>query len=727
MINKIKTCTILTIIFLSVNVHPQIAVNELHIVPDSGRSGYPVSIAFTINNTEQFVAFQFDVILPSELTFIEDSVWLFRKTDHTIIANQVNQETLRILAYSLTNQPFTGSEGEIVRIKFNLNGNAGSYNVGLNNVVITNSIGMNILTAYYPGFVKIISPDISGETNIDFGEVSVLDTISYDYQLSNTGNDTLIVTDFFSSETFFWSDTPLPQSIPPFDSMTFNLKFHNINKGQYSTTFTIRSNDPDEDPFYVDALASSFAPNYILIQDAEAYVGDTVTLKIDVNNYEQFIDFQIDLDFPESLAYVINSASLTNRKQDHIIFENLLSPTKIRLFTYSSNQLPFLGDTGTVATMNFVVGNDTGTFPLDLSGGILFDSNSKNIIRGTIDGEIYVKERPKFQLTVSVVDGWNMVSAPGTNPDGMEVVTWWPNLTGTVWGFNGVQYIAAADATTGEGYWMKNIGAEIYDYPAIDIVTHDPIPATTGWNMIGGYETSPLITALKAANSHITGTVWGFNGVQYIAATNLVPGYGYWAKTLSDCDIIIPDPPLSKGSGEVVEYFKDDWGKITITGNAGRSFTLYAVNGEVNLDDYELPPMPPAGMFDIRYGSGRIAEDINSSIQSIEMNGLEYPITVRVENMDIRLQDESGNNVNAQLIPGEEITINNSSINKLLIISGDVGAPIEYALEQNYPNPFNPNTIIKFSVPKEVQVKLSVFNILGEKVKELRNEMMKPL
>ena len=144
-------------------------VNELHMLPDSGRSGYTVSIEFTINNTDQFVAFQFDVILPSVLTFIEDSVWLFRKTNHIIIANQVNQQTLRILAYSPLNQPFTGNDGKIVKIKFNINGSAGTYDVGLNNVVISNSVGVNILTAYYSSYVTIISPDISGQTNIDFG------------------------------------------------------------------------------------------------------------------------------------------------------------------------------------------------------------------------------------------------------------------------------------------------------------------------------------------------------------------------------------------------------------------------------------------------------------------------------------------------------------------------------------------------------------------------------
>ena len=92
-----------------------------------------------------------------------------------------------------------------------------------------------------------------------------------------------------------------------------------------------------------------------------------------------------------------------------------------------------------------------------------------------------------------------------------------------------------------------------------------------------------------------------------------------------------------------------------------------------------------------------------------------------VENMSITLQDESGNNINAQLKPGEEITINNSTINKLLIISGEIVAPIEYALEQNYPNPFNPSTMIKFSVPEATNVTLTIYNILGQKVTELVN------
>ncbi len=52
------------------------------------------------------------------------------------------------------------------------------------------------------------------------------------------------------------------------------------------------------------------------------------------------------------------------------------------------------------------------------------------------------------------------------------------------------------------------------------------------------------------------------------------------------------------------------------------------------------------------------------------------------------------------------------------------GLPSVFTLEQNYPNPFNPVTMIEFALPKSSDVKLEVFNVLGQLVETLVDKPM---
>ncbi|MDF1545848.1 MAG: cohesin domain-containing protein [bacterium] len=53
------------------------------------------------------------------------------------------------------------------------------------------------------------------------------------------------------------------------------------------------------------------------------------------------------------------------------------------------------------------------------------------------------------------------------------------------------------------------------------------------------------------------------------------------------------------------------------------------------------------------------------------------------------------------------------------VVRRSVGLPTQFNLGQNYPNPFNPETNINFDLPAEAHVQMTVFNVLGRKVKVL--------
>jgi hypothetical protein len=65
-----------------------------------------------------------------------------------------------------------------------------------------------------------------------------------------------------------------------------------------------------------------------------------------------------------------------------------------------------------------------------------------------------------------------------------------------------------------------------------------------------------------------------------------------------------------------------------------------------------------------------------------------------------------------------EITVPSS---ERFVLNRKAVIPISFALHQNFPNPFNPTTTLRYDLPSEALITLSIYDMLGREITQLVN------
>ncbi len=153
---------------------------------------------------------------------------------------------------------------------------------------------------------------------------------------------------------------------------------------------------------------------------------------------------------------------------------------------------------------------------------------------------------------------------------------------------------------------------------------------------------------------------------------------------------------------------------VTLNPNDSLTFTIVNrqaidITGKGSPQHYDLALSDVSKSGTVRFEHAGIALTANSRQRIV-------PSWDSLDTAPVKILIDTGNQGSFR----DTIMIYNQATN---VSPSPVQLPVTYTLLQNYPNPFNPSTTIEYAIPERQPVKLEIFNILGQHIVTLVDEI----
>ena len=289
-----------------------------------------------------------------------------------------------------------------------------------------------------------------------------------------------------------------------------------------------------------------------------------------------------------------------------------------------------------------------------------------------------------------------------------------------------VQFSTLSRVDHYHGYWFKMNGDATLRVCGGNIEQfNNVIPIYPGWNLVGYWPDAPwsVSNALMTVMNNLQVAIGYDLGAQlyvpgqemYNTLTHLKPGFGYWIRSAARDGLeyfFLPtagsDRDQSYASAGGNEMASRDW------------MSLYGK--DISLDGQPLAENASIDVFTAdgvkvgqsTYAGGMLKFMPVYGYDANDQNAARYPKDGDLVNLFVD---------GVRTEPSVEWHGSGPMV-QLSSLNTAVQVPHRYALGQNFPNPFNPQTTISFDLPNATEVKLTVYNMLGQKIRTLADQRL---
>ena len=335
--------------------------------------------------------------------------------------------------------------------------------------------------------------------------------------------------------------------------------------------------------------------------------------------------------------------------------------------------------------------------------------------------EIMLSHSEENGTDISYFGGWNLIGIPRNTGDSHIEELFPESIEGTLYGYNMAGYYMETVPATGNGYWLKfweTGSASIYGEPFYEMT----LELSTGWNLIAG--PSGTVTyngVIDPDEILVPGTLYRYTESGYELSEMITPGNGYWIKSFESGTITLHvTEDLAKFENQ--ESLVSDANQLKINGQ-----TLYFGNklNEIEMQSFSLPPAPPEGGVDVRFtGDTKICSE-KCEIRIMNPGSLfEFEWNIKDSEMwqliPVIANEEKSRKA-ILLTTQNHISLNTKAEKFVLRKKNLSEIPSKFSILSAFPNPFNPVTTLRYDLPEDNFVMITVYDMLGREIAKLVN------